>query len=546
MKFPGIFSGLLVRPKPMEGESDWGFWLRLAEENGLKRPQWLLSNGERWPAGLTRHCPACLGTAHAMWSQEWSEAGAIWCRLHGSWLMDKCPSCKRKLRWSNVRFRECACGFDFRRAEKIPVNSAVAVAVATEVASPEFLRLLGAFALHGASGKPGKKIRRIAIEEARSQQDAGIDLISQWPQGFYKALDKHRALVAGPGTAQLLREAFPGLVEWLDLVSDEHWRTKVSIAIDEYCVRALSSTSPIIGRNPLLSEGPPTLKEISVRLGRRLESITEVIDGASTSLAAVRVTGHGRRRRVVGDEAVTRLAAVLGERVAVETAARQVALPPSRLRALVVAGRLTLQRGRLLQSELADLAELTVPVPGDAAAVRTRMGPLRKALRDWVHVDETAALFCAIQAGKLKVLRPSTSCPIGEWLVSGPDIEAWAAGRRGAVGSVLSLGQAAQELGLKHDVALCLVRKGLLPAEKGTLAHRSSWLVSKTDLAAFSRRYTPLAALVRDAGVRVRDGFEWALSRGLKVVCGPKVDGTRQYFVEQVEGRLSSSQSRET
>jgi hypothetical protein len=534
MELPQMFERLLARPQPLDGESQWGFWLRLANENGLQRPQWLLGEEARWPAGLARLCPVCLTGAKAMWCQEWLSAGVYWCRCHLTWLVDECPACCRRLRWSSVCFQECQCGFDLRGSEAAGVDRSIVTAVSMGSAPLDVLRLLGAFVLYGPSGKLGKKVNRAAMKDARAQVQAGIGLVSEWPQGFFRALDRYRVSVAVAGTAQLLREAFPGLVEVTTLTADETWRLKLSSAIDAYCARSLSGDAPIIGRSEVLSASPMTIKEISARLGKRVEAIAQAIDGADAPVGFVRVTPKGRRRRVVRDADVTRLATVLSEPIAVKAAARKLALPASRVNALVRAGLLSSKDGRLVRSELTALATLPLLTQPGAASGDTPAVPLRKALRDWAHMEDTAALVNSLRSGELSVIASTQLLAIGEWLVSAAAVQAWTAGRRAKPATVLSLSQAAVELGLKHDVVRDLVRSGLIPAVKGSMRHRSSWLVAATDLAAFSTRYVPLSMLARAAGVRCRDGFDWALSNGLKLVCGPRIDGSRQYFADRV------------
>lgn len=532
MRLPQIFDGLLVRPQPLNGESQWGFWLRLANENGLQRPQWLLDVGEKWPGGLTRLCPACLTGPDAMWNQEWIGSSAFWCRRHLKWLVDQCPACCRRLRWSSVRFQHCLCGFDLRESEAAEVGSLI-VAAASEGSAPlDVLRLLGAFVLYGPSGKLGKKVDRASMRDARTQLEAGIGLVSEWPQGFMLALDRCRVPTAVGGAPQLLGEAFPGLVELTALMADEAWRTKLANAIDAYCAQSLTGDAPIISRSAVLSASPMTMKDISERLGKRVEAIAQLLDDADAPCGVVRVTANGRRRRVVRDADVTRLAAVLGEPIAVKTAARQLALPVSRVNALVRAGLLSSKNGRVFRSELASLTAM--PLPPISEIGETPAVPLRKALRDWVHAEDTAALFTSLRDGDLQAFASTQSLGAGEWLVSPLAVQAWAASRRAMSSTVLSLTQVAKEMGLKQDAVRDLVRLGLLPAYKGTLGHRSSWLVVATDLTVFRARYVPLSSLVRTAGIRCRDGFDWALSNALKLACGPRIDGSRQYFVDRM------------
>lgn len=529
---PSMLSRMLVRPRPAEGESRWGFWLRLADENGLRRPRWLLEGDQRCPTGIARVCPDCLGEPTAVWRDDWLGPEAYWCGQHQVWLIDECPSCRQRLRWNRVRFHECWCGFDLREAGTSKVAPSIVSTVSSETARLNDLRVFGAFAMHGPSGKPGKKADRSTLQEARAQLEAGIEVVSKWPQSFFDVLDQHRVPVAADGTAQLLREAFPGITEMCGLVVDEGWRAKLSSAIDAYCATSLSGVAPIIGRNAVLTEGPKTLKEISEQLGRRVETIAQVLDGAAVPIGSVRVSAQGRRRRVVGEADMSRLASVLGEPVAMKNAARLLALPVSRVQALVSAGVLNASGGQLIRSEIAKLTAwpLRHKIAGPGAEVP--MLSLRKALRDWIDVEDTAALLRSVLAGELPVEKAERSA-VGEWRISVAATRAWAARQRSQPSAIVSLSQAAERLGLKHDVVRGLVRAGLLQAVQASPEHRSSWRISAADLTEFGARYVPLSVLADGAGIRRRDGFDWAQKQGLKVICGPRVDGSRQYFVDR-------------
>lgn len=125
------------------------------------------------------------------------------------------------------------------------------------------------------------------------------------------------------------------------------------------------------------------------------------------------------------------------------------------------------------------------------------------------------------------------SDPVGEWLMSAADAKAWARKHRLESRHPMTLTRAAAVLAVKQDVARDLVRTGLLNARRAVLHGRQGCWIEPSDLHAFKERYVPLARLAMEAGVRSRDGFEWAQHRGLRVVTGPRVDGSRQYFVDR-------------
>lgn len=533
MNLPRIFENLLVRPRPADGECSWGYWLRIAHENGLQRPHWLLASGDRWSGAVACACVACLRSENAVWRQEWSEDDVLWCQKHGIWLVDVCPSCHRRLRWNSIRFHECICGFNLLEAPLYPVNQFIMDAVSSAHVPLEVLRILGAFALHGPSGKLGKKTNRTIIDEVKTQIEVGADLAVDWPLKFFTTLDRYRTPVVSGGSAQLLCEAFPCLGDLCSLISDIEWKDRVATAIDCYCADTLTGSAPIVGRNAVLRSGPKTLKDVAESLGRRFEAVSHAIDFNEATIRGKRVTAQGRLRRVIAEKDMAALAELLDEPTTVKCGARSLAMPRSRIHALVDAGVLSMTRNRLKRSEIAQLT-LQLRQTSSVSRADGLMLPLRLALRNWINIKDTGSLLRALQTGKLLGLVVKDPDPIGNWLVSVAEVQTWSAKHRTGDSTLLTLSQAAQLLSLKHDVVLDLVRGGLISGARKAPGARGSWSISAAHIQAFREKYGPLSELTSRAGIRHRDGFLWAQAQGLHLVSGPRVDGTRQYFVERI------------
>lgn len=538
MELPRIHADLLVRPQPKQGESQWGYWLRIANENGLRRPQWLLTPGGRWATGTTRYCSDCLRAEEALWREDWVDPQSYWCLQHLSWLVDTCPSCHRRLQWSRVGFQECRCGHDLRSVDSVAVHQRIQACVLAGQASLTEIRILGAFALYGTTGKPGKKAKRTELIEVKAQLMAGVELVELWPSKFVEALDRHRFGGAKDGTAQLLTEAFPRLTKLVKQIPEGAWRQRVQIAIDGYCSGSLSSSSPIVGRNAVLRTGPMTIKQVATTLGRRSESVARVLDRHGDGLSGTRVTALGRRRRVVSEVDLPKLSSQLNEPIAVRTAARLMALPASRVRAMVSAGLLDEVDQRLVRSQVLALSKPQIAFDLENEGSQVDPVPVQLALRKWIRVKDTAAFIQALRQGELKAHAATASSVIGDWVTSATDVEVWAKRQRNSAQGELTLSEAAAALALKHDVVRDLIRVGLLKGRLGSARGLSNWCVSVGDVEAFKLRYVPLAVLCREAKVRSRDGLVWARSQGVHVVTGPGVDGSRQYFA----CRLSQSQ----
>lgn len=169
-------SRLPLRLAPIKGESLPGFMIRLAERNGVSRPQTIakalgspystlqaaalgpfdllpvsdgagvpietLASMTYWPTGhgnelgfldatidpemiSLKHrkaCPACLSEEpfhRAVWDLRLVTA----CPVHQVRLISTCQECDRRLRWHTASIANCLCGADLRRVSTEPVSS---------------------------------------------------------------------------------------------------------------------------------------------------------------------------------------------------------------------------------------------------------------------------------------------------------------------------------------------------------------------------------------------------------------------------------------
>lgn len=536
MKFHDIFSRLLVRPQPHSLESERGYWLRIASENGLSSPKWLLDQGEKCPVGMTRCCVECLSSPQPLWRQEWEDPHTYWCSEHLTWLVDVCRSCKRPLRWSALRFLECSCGHDLRANPSSAVDHSLLTLIDTSVASVRELRLLGTFVIHGPSGKPGKKLHRMRMDDAKAQLLAGAEVVAHWPESFLGELERHRVFTHAEGAAQLLREALPGIGRLSRLLPHGVWRQRVDAAIDDYCKASRNRSVPIVGRNALVRNRPPTLKEVATGLGVRVESVAQMIDSGAASIRGIRITSAGRRRRVVSERDLPALRSMLDDKIEIKGAARLMALPVSRVKELITAGLLTRVDGHLSRSQLhliSNSEKLMVVSSRDELADSVAV---RVALRRWIKKTETAELIRAIRNGALPVHKASPNCPLGEWHISAVCLSDLLMQHRVTDPAHLTLGEFSARLGLKGDTVRDLIRVGLLEARPGFIRNRRCWCVTRQELERFVSSYVPLSFLTTKDNVRQRDGYDWAHRQGYLVVTGPNVDGSRQYFVRRPVG----------
>ncbi len=463
-----------------------------------------------------------------MWAQAWQTGSSPWCERHASWLVDRCSACARELRLTTVSFLACRCSHPLSANESAVVRPDLLDLVSTDSVSLKTICLLGAFSLHGFTGKPGKKAARVEMSHTRVLLEEGTTVAVNWPHAFRDALVRHRA-GGVDGEAQLLAEAFPRLREVVEMLQQVAWRQRVEDEMNTFCQESFSTARPVL-RRPGTALQPPTLKTLSRQLGRRFELLASTIDARLPSLNAVRTTSGGRRRRLLNAADIECLSQTLIGAVSMAEAARMLALPRSRVAAMVNAQLLTMRGMRLLRDQVSSL----VPAKAGSAAPLSISPslPLRVALRNWVRLEETADFVRDVVAGAIFV-QSDVPRPLGDLLVPLAAISKWSQDRRNRAASLLSLGQVAVGLGVKPEVVSDLIKIGVLRARKGTLQGRRCWCVTSQEMASFHQLAVPLASLAKVNGVRVRDGYAWATERGLKVLTGPRVDGTRQYFVKR-------------
>ncbi len=139
----------------------------------------------------------------------------------------------------------------------------------------------------------------------------------------------------------------------------------------------------------------------------------------------------------------------------------------------------------------------------------------------------------AVDAEKIRLIAPADATSWREVSASTADVKAWWLSARTRATEAVSLSEAATILGVKEQVAYELANRGLLKTITLRVGRRLSQRVPPSAIEVFNAKYEALNTLTVAEGVHSRAALSWAQLRGLKVVTGPKVDGTRQYFVER-------------
>lgn len=534
---------LLVRSSRTADESQAGFALRLAFENGLAKPSWLgTAAGESVTSpglGRARWCPACLRRPAPLWRAGWGRGPAL-CVEHRCWLEDTCPDCRKQASWRTLRFLSCRCGASLLP----PSGNAWSDDVSALLTAPvdpsgkgwshlpiesrwRVAELLGALDRHGLFGKPLKRASAASVDVERQLITAGGALMLGAPSTIADLLDRIQSRVEPSSRARLVGEAFPGLLPMLRKRLDRHGREWLMRLLTSFVQASLEVDAPVVWRSRA-SASASGAKAVGVSLGMRPERVGSLAVALGVS-PAKRVTSSGRRMIVVSPSAVERLRASRADALSMTAAADRFGLSSSRLKVLAQAGYIGRQGAGVsaasVEALVARVADRAEPL-SDAPTLS-----VTQAMRLLVPMSRTVDFFVALLDGAVAVAATPTR-PVGFRDVRvGRGAARVALGRPRSCEGLLSIPDAAAALRLKQQVTYHLIRHGLLPFTRRRVGRRVASFVSAADVEVFKKNFRPLVSLAAGAGVGSRRAVAWAEAAGLELITGPSVDGGRQYFV---------------
>lgn len=536
----------LVRTSRTANESQAGFALRLAFENGLAKPSWLgkaAGDSVASPGlGRARWCLACLRKQAPLWRAEWGRGPAL-CVEHRCWLEDTCPGCRKQAAWRTLRFLSCRCGASLLSPSGNAWSDDVSALLTADVApsSEEWshlpiesrwrvAELLGALDRHGLLGKPLKRASAASVDVERQLITAGAALMLGAPSTITDLLDRIQSRLEPSGRARLVGEAFPGLLPMLRKRLDRHGRDWLMRHLTSFVQASLEVGAPVVWRSRTTASASGA-KAVAVSLGMRPERVGSLAIDLGVS-PVKRITSSGRRMIVVAPSAIERLRASRADASSMSAAADRFGLSPRRLEALAQAGCIARLRagvsGASVAAFVARVAERARPL-NDADATSTLT--VTQVMRLFVPVSRTVDFVDELLDGSIAVVATST-CPVGfRDLRVRRDAARAVLERPRSPAGLLSIPEAAVALGLKQQVTYHLVRRGLLPSTRQHVGRRVARFVSPGDLRRFSAMFQPLVSLASSAGIGSRAALAWANAAGLKVASGPTVDGGRQYIV---------------
>lgn len=499
-----------------------------------------------------RWCPHCLAEQRFL-RARWAIKLCVVCPEHGCYLQDTCPICHQHQRVERATLDRCPCGAsligipDLCDAEdelriQIAFQSALAGQIQEGGLSLSVVAWIKLFhrvaALFDAEreSRPGQIPGLHRLDRAIAVNRQLASLLAAWPSGFHRYLGD---LQQSAEPSFSLVRTFGRLYRWLygDFEGGEF--AFLREAFEDYlrthwwgllCRRNRRLDTRTIGSRR-------TAHAIAEAAGTTPARVRQ-LHLAGWVEADIAAQPSGRRAWSFPASQIKPITALIADGLTLKDAAAYLRLPRHRIRELIKAGLINpvlsaeghgAAAWLLSRHQLDGLHRNDAPCQAQAVEDgHTDLIPLVQILKTWrLEPGAFPALVRALRTGVLTPppIRNMETPPLGNMLLSRPQVQAWLAQWRKANGKDYSITEAARALGIKDQVAYHLVRHGLL--ECGAALRRRVRRISNDDLAAFKTRYISLVEIAKWLGTSPKQILN---SLQARPVAGPSIDGCRQYF----------------
>jgi len=502
---------------------------------------------------LLRWCPLCLNTSKHMHG-AWGLKLCCACTSHGVLLCERCPFCKQAQRLERADIGRCHCGGKLDAAPAVPAPKALlCVANALEMAAfsgcittafpklgaaawHRIIRYLGQFSETRQAERPGQIAGLHRLDIAIPIISATGRLLDNWPDNFHVMLTAiHRLESNSPSVPR----TFGSLYRVLYFHLREPCFQFLRDAFEDYlhlnwwgiiCKRNRSFKINTIFRHPQL-----TTTQAAIKAGTEPAIVKHLIR-AEVITSSEATLPSGRKAHTIHQNQVADIAALTRDGVTLADAAFLLALPKIRVRELIDGGIITplisrpKNRAASWLIPLAQLQRLSFK-PIAAGSDDNCLVAMKWILQFWrLRKGEFAAIGLALTNGEIvPVAKQIQATAIGDLLLDFTHVHEWLKSYRMQLNDSMSVDRASKMLGVKQQVAYELVRIGLLRATNdGPHGKR----VGQQDIRYFQETYVALAELARLSRHSPKKILEEIIVRP---VCGPSVDGTRQYFFRRLD-----------
>ncbi|MBO6577546.1 MAG: TniQ family protein [Thalassospira sp.] len=608
---------LLVRPKPEKAESFRGYLLRVSTENGYHNPNWMLrqlgihprtylprddiaklasalnlgdrelSNiqsrivGPRWvrvgahevhicaqERRSFRYCPQCLSEApyhRALWDIKPLSA----CPKHGTYLLENCRKCNRRVGWARENHLECACGADLRsfrprsapdktidfcrllekrfhgqRAEEnCALHPAFQMLSFTDLLNHTMF--LAAYISGRGRGTGRQLFYNLTADALREVFDRVSVVLSDWPNGFHLLLDEVRQFTEQDvekhvGLEAEFRSLYTNLFRKQQEVEHLHLiRAEFAKYIEgKWFAGFVVPTSKRLSDDWSQDQSFVTVAEAARRLGIHPSILRR--DIAEGSLAATTRQMQSRCLRVIEVAEVERYRNARENLLGTYDAQELLGVSKHPFMKLVNAGLIRAVKGPKVDGsqhwafKKQDIEEFIASVTKQATYCRFADEPVTfgKALRRC-----TAKGLCIVDliqgvlGGELKSQKRSTKVSnLKDLFFNDADFRAFLYNEKRTIKWAVTIREASRMLGLNEEATRHLVHKGFLETTSVPVDGRLRRQVSLDAIERFKATYVSASCLAAHKNTSARSVVAELQELGTSPVTGPAIDGSRQYF----------------
>ena len=608
---------LLVRPKLEKAESFRGYLLRVSTANGYHNANWMLrqlgihprtflprddiaklasalnlqdndlSNmqnqivGPRWvrigahevhicaqERRSFRYCPQCLseGPYHrALWDLKPLSA----CPKHGTYLLESCSKCYRRVGWARENLLECSCGADLRsfrprsapdktldfcrllekRFQRQPADENCALHPAFQKLSFTDLlnhaMFLAAYISGRGRGTGRQLFYNLTADALREVFDRVSVILADWPNGFHLLLDEVRQFTEQDvekhvGLEAEFRSLYTNLFRKQQEVEHLHLiRAEFAKYIEgKWFAGFVVPTSKRLSDEWSQDQSFVTVAEAARRLGIHPSILRRDIAGGN--LAATTRKMQSRCLRVIEVAEVERYRNARENLLGTNDAQELLGISKHPFMKLVNAGLIKAVKGPRVDGSqhwafkkqdidefIASLAkqatfcvELAEPVTFDKAVRRCTAKGL-------CIVD----LIQGILGGELKALKRSKNViNFKDLFFNDADFRAFLYNEKRTIKWAVTIREASRMLGLNEEATRNLVHKGFLETTSVPVDGRLRRQVSLDAIERFKATYVSASSLAACQNTSARSVVAKFKEVGSSPVTGPAIDGGRQYF----------------
>lgn len=589
-----INAHLPIRPRPRTNELASGYLVRVAEGNGYSGPRELLRSigqnrflrehgictallmkkselaslfgpfrfnrmsevesmrnlrSDDFNHHSMRWCPACISeSAHL--HGEWGLKLCCACVTHRVMLCDQCPSCGALQRLERSELCRCVCGYSLTRAKTYTVakplldlhqilhDSILAKNMAMSMAAwVRLVKYLGPFDTNPLERTPGQVAGMHRLSVAVALTSGAANILTNWPVNFVALLGRIREALP---TATHIGEAFGPL--YRILYRDLH-DPAFTFLRNEFEAYLHENWFGLLGRRNRRLK----LETVDSHAHKPVDTVAHLAGISSTMMRHFVKTGmitgnvvhhpSGRITWAISTDAAAIAAKYVSGGSTLRMSALNLGLPRHRVRELIDAGLIRQsinprQAGAaawLLSNADIDLLAAVGSQTRSIAETADRLVSISSILKAWrLRDSEFPALMRSLLSGEINVYgRAPDKIGISGTLLAADEVRTWLIRLRVRTEAWFSIDGAAIQLGIKQQVAYELATRGLLHTIREEKNGKTSLRIPHEAILEFQRHYV---SLIEIAAYQGRSSRKVLVTIFASAVCGPKIDGARQYF----------------